>query len=73
MVVHHQEPEYQVKQLVCYLQGQGHNESSYDQNVTFFCCFWTDDPFATKLSLMVDHPKPECLDYVVQSQGHSKG
>ena len=32
---------------VCYLQGQGHSEGSYDQNMT--------------LGQMIHHHKPECL------------
>ena len=47
--------------------------SKYD-NV--FCIFWTADPFATKLGLIVHYHKPECfmekLDCFVQGQGHSK-
>ena len=31
-----------------YLQGQGHTEGSYDQNMTFYI-FWTVDSLATKL------------------------
>ena len=40
------------------------------------CMFWTADPFATKLGLIVHYHKPECfmekLDCCVQGQGHSK-
>ena len=47
--------------------------SNYD---SFFCIFWTTDPFATKLGLTVHYHKPECfidkLDCCVQGQGHSK-
>ena len=43
----------------------------------FYCIFWTNDPFATRCSLMVHHRKPECLvrklDCCVQGQGHSEG
>ena len=43
----------------------------------FYCCiFWTNDSFATKLSLIADHHKPKCLmkilDCCVQGQGQSK-
>ena len=38
--------------------------------------FWTADPFASKLGLIVHSHKPECfmekLDHCVQGQGHSK-
>ena len=47
--------------------------SKYD-NV--YCIFWTVDPFATKLGLIVHYHKPECVvekfDCCVQDQGHSK-
>ena len=36
MVMQHHEPECDVEKVVWYLQGQGHNESSYDQIVTCF-------------------------------------
>ena len=45
--------------------------SKYDH---FYCIFWTADPFATKLGLIVHYHKPECpvekWDYCIQ--GHSK-
>ena len=44
----------------CYLQGQGHSEDSFDQNMTFFFMFWTVDSLATKPGLMIHHQKPEC-------------
>ena len=34
MLVHHYEPEYHVKKLVCCLHAQGHNECSYNGNMT---------------------------------------
>ena len=34
MVMHHYQPQCHLKRLVCYLQGQGHTDGSYDQNVT---------------------------------------
>ena len=41
-----------------------------------YCIFWTADPFATKLGLIVHYHKPECfmekMDCCVQGQGHSK-
>ena len=59
------------------LEGQGHSEGLYDQNMTFFYVFWTADSLATKLGLMIHHHKPECLvkelDYCIQGQGHNKG
>ena len=42
----------------CYLQGQGHSVGSYYR---FYYAFSTGDPFATKLSLMGHHHKPDCL------------
>ena len=42
----------------------------------YYGVFWTADPFATKLGLIVYYHKPECfmkkLDCYVQGQGHSK-
>ena len=35
MVMHHYEPDCLLKRLVCCLQGQGHIEGLYNQNVTF--------------------------------------
>ena len=47
--------------------------SKYDN---FYSIFWTANPFATKLCLIVHYHKPECLmeklDCCVQGQGHSK-
>ena len=47
--------------------------SKYDH---FYCIFWTADPFATTLGLIVLYHKPECFmekfDCCVQGQGHSK-
>ena len=47
--------------------------SKYDN---FYCIFWTADPFATKLALVVHYHKSEYfmekLDCCVQGQGHSK-
>ena len=43
----------------------------------FYRIFWTADPFATRLGLMIHHYKPECLvrklDRCVQSQGQDQG
>ena len=49
------------KRLVCCLQGQGHSEGSYNQNMTFWYIFWTSYPFATKLGLVAHHHKLDCL------------
>ena len=53
---------------------QGLMYSKYD---FLFCIFWTAGRFATKLSLIVQHHKPECpvekWDDCVQGQGHNKG
>ena len=50
-----------------------HIKSKYD---CFCCIFSTADPFGGKLSLVVHHHEPDCLekrlDFCVQSQGHSK-
>ena len=47
--------------------------SKYD---TFYCIFWTADPFATKLGLIVHYHKPECfmekLSCCFDGQGHCK-
>ena len=43
---------------------------------SFYCIFWTADPFASKLVLIVHYHKLECcmekLDFCVQGQGHRK-
>ena len=44
MVIHHHEPECQVKRLLCCHQGQGHSEGSYfNRNMTFcyLLNYWT--------------------------------
>jgi len=33
MVMHHHELEFNTKQFLCYVQGQGHSEGLYDPNV----------------------------------------
>ena len=42
----------------------------------FYCIFWTADPFAAKLGLILHYHKPECfmekLDCCAQGEGHSK-
>ena len=47
--------------------------SKYDH---VYCIFWTADPCATKLGLIVHYHKAECFmkkfDCCVQGQGHSK-
>ena len=61
-VMHYYESECHAKRLVCYFQGQGHCKSSYDQTMTiFFCIFWTADPFATKLGLIVHYYNHKCF------------
>ena len=45
-------------QMFCYLQGQGYSVGSYYR---FYYVSSTGDPFATKLSWMGHHPKPDCL------------
>ena len=51
-------------------------ELTWSKCDNFYCIFWTADPFATKLGLIVHYHKLECfmekLDCCVQSQGHSK-
>ena len=69
MVMHHFEPDYLPKrlicclhgQVVCCLQGQGHSEGSDFKNMTFRYIFWTADPFATKFGLLVHHLWLDCL------------
>ena len=52
---------------------QGLIWSKYD---SLYYIFWTADPFATKLGLIIHYHKPECfmkkLDGCVQGQGHSR-
>ena len=65
------------KKLVHYHQRQGHSEGLYNQNMTISTIFQTAGPFAIKLSLVVQHYKPECpavkLGYCIQDQGHNEG
>ena len=59
MVVHQCESDCLPKRLVCCLQGQGHSERSFNQNITFQYIFWAADPFLTKV-LMAYHHKLDC-------------
>ena len=43
MVMQHHEPECHGEKIVCYLQGQGHSEGSYDQHDS-----WSDGAQSTK-------------------------
>ena len=56
------------KKMVHYRQCQGHSEGYI---------FQTAGPFAIKLSLVVQHYKPECpavkLGYCVQGEGRNEG
>ena len=77
IVMHHYESNCHAKRLICYFQGQGHCKSSYDKKRdNFYCIFWTADPFATKLGLIVHYRKPEFFmekwDCCVQGQRQSK-
>ena len=49
----------------------------YHSKTVSVIIFSTAEPFASTLSLMVDHYKSECLEKVLdcygQGQGHSKG
>ena len=51
-------------------------ELVWSNSDNFYCTFWTADPFAINLHLIVDHHKPECFmekfDCYAQGQGHSK-
>ena len=74
MEMHHYEP-VACDKMLCYIQGQGHSVGSYYR---LYCVFSTGDLFATKLSLMGHHHKPDCLvkntaDCFVQSQVHNDG
>ena len=44
--------------MFCYFQGQGYSVGSYYR---FYYVSSTGDPFATKLSLIGHHHKPDCL------------
>ena len=57
MVVYYHELEYHA---VCYLQGQGHTNRLYNQNVTISAMSYNSGRFATKLYLIVQHHMPEC-------------
>ena len=39
VMMHHHEPEYLSKRLFCCFEDQGHCESSYNQNMTFYFIF----------------------------------
>ena len=51
-------------------------EFMWSKYYNVYCIFWTADPFATKLGLIVHYHKPECfverLDCCVQGKGRSK-
>ena len=62
MVMQHHEPECHVGKK-CLLSSrsraqQGLMWSKYD---SFYCIFWTVDSLTTKLCLMIQHYKPECI------------
>ena len=40
LVVHHHVPECHAKQLGCYLQGEGHTEGLFSQDVTVSTIFY---------------------------------
>ena len=66
------------KKLVHHRQCQGHSGGLYNQNMTISTIYFkTARQFATKLSLLVRHYKPECpaekLHYCGQGQGYSDG
>ena len=48
MVVYYHELVCHEEKLVRCLQGQGYSKGLYNQNMTFFCIFWTGDPFAVE-------------------------
>ena len=45
------------------------SEGSYHQNKTISIIFSTAEPFASTLSLMVDHYKSECLEKILDCRG----
>ena len=51
-------------------------EFMWSKYYNVYCIFWTADPFATKLGLIVHYHKPECfmekLECCVQGKSHSK-
>ena len=64
IVVYYHEPECCVEKLVRCLQGQGHSEGIYFQNmsVSTICSnLLIDNPFATGRELVVHHHQTECL------------
>ena len=76
MVDRQREAECHAKGMGCYLQGEGHSEGLYVQNMTVRLYLLTNDSFATKRSLLVTHHKPQCpmkiLDCCGEGQGHSE-
>ena len=62
IVMHRHEPKCHAKRLVCYFQGQGHSQGSYDQNMTVSTI--SSElllHLLTKLGLIVHFHKPDCL------------
>ena len=59
-----------------FLRSRAQQELIWSKYDNFYCIFWTADPFATKLGLIVHYHKPECFmekfDCCVQGQDHSK-
>lgn len=70
-MVHHHEGECRVKKLGCCLQGHGHSEGSYDQNMTVSAAAIASEliimillqPNLARLTI-VDH-NPRCLMKIV--------
>ena len=53
-----------------------HRSFSLRTKYCFYYVYWTNDSFATKWSVTIDHLKPKCsvtiLDCCVEGQGHSE-
>ena len=78
IVVHLPETVCHAQESGCYLQGQGHNKGLYNHNMTVSTISSElTISFATELSLLVDHHKPEHTLKIcyccVRSQSHSNG
>ena len=72
-MMHHHESECHAKRFVLVF-SRSQQELIWSKYDIFYYIFWTADPFATKLGLIVLHLKPECLMMKLDCcvQDHSK-
>ena len=61
---------------VPFSRSRSRQELMWSKYYNVYCIFWTADPFATKLGLIIHYHKPECfmekLECCVHGQSHRK-